>query len=189
MVAALALVAFGPLVLLLAGCGGADEPAAVVAPIRVLPLAGPMSLSAAEISGMDWHGDLLLMLPQYPEIFSDLGDQSLFGLHRAELVAAVDGAAAQPLVPFVLPLDAPWIRESVSGYQGREAIAVAGDRYFMTLELMDRGVMGSRLVGGRFLDGEPAPTLAVDHMVDLPLQTNLPALSYETLVVDGGMIV
>ena len=35
--------------------------------IREIPLTGPINSPDAQISGMAWHGDTLVILPQYPE--------------------------------------------------------------------------------------------------------------------------
>lgn len=176
-------------VLLLGGCQGGEAPRAVVVEPRPLSTAGPLADPRAEISGMAWHGDTLLLLPQYPDQFGDYGDQTLFGLSRQMVLDAVDGRSTAPLEPIVLHLEAPWLSSSLRGYQGREAIAVAGDRYFMTIEVMNEGDMAARMVAGRFLpEGAPA-RLTLEHDVAIPLQVNLPALSCETLVVDGERVI
>ena len=53
-------------VLVLAACSGAPAEAQV----RVIPLAAPLDTPRAEISGLAWHGDDLILLPQYPDGWS-----------------------------------------------------------------------------------------------------------------------
>lgn len=52
-------------------------------PVQTIPLAGPISSSDSEISGMAWHGDISIFLSQYPEMNqSGLGNLSLFALKK-----------------------------------------------------------------------------------------------------------
>ncbi|PSQ75955.1 MAG: hypothetical protein BRD37_07870, partial [Bacteroidetes bacterium QH_8_67_23] len=40
-------------------------------PVRLLPLAGPLSSADAEVSGLAWHGSDLILLPQHPFRMAD----------------------------------------------------------------------------------------------------------------------
>src|SRR5512138_133697 len=64
------------------------EPAEVE--VRNIPLAGPAAGSNAELSGLAWYGDWLILLPQYPERFPSGPDGSLFAIAKADLLAFLD---------------------------------------------------------------------------------------------------
>ncbi|MEL6604837.1 MAG: hypothetical protein AAFP20_16620, partial [Cyanobacteria bacterium J06614_10] len=68
-----------------------------------LPLSGPLAHRDAEISGLAWYEDYLILLPQYPSRL----DNHLFALRREDIVRAVMEAGAEPLNPLAIPLDAP----------------------------------------------------------------------------------
>ena len=63
-------------VLVLAACSAAPTAATpnpgapAEAQVRVIPLAAPLDTPRAEISGLAWHGDDLILLPQYPDGWS-----------------------------------------------------------------------------------------------------------------------
>ena len=50
-------------------------------PVQVIPLTGPIASPDAQISGMAWYGDTLVILPQYPErIFPQTSNKRSFPL-------------------------------------------------------------------------------------------------------------
>src|SRR5690348_4117818 len=64
-----------------------------------IPLAGPLAGRSAEISGLAWVGEDLILLPQYPGIFDKNGDGLLFYLPKQEITAFLDGVSTAPLEP------------------------------------------------------------------------------------------
>ncbi len=161
-------------------------------PVITLPLAPPLNGRDAELSGLDWYGDWLVLLPQYPELYGG----ALFALHRDDILAYLDGyksgQANEPLAPRRITLDIAEI--IIPGYEGYEAIVFDGDAVYFTIEVRTGGQpargMAARLVTGIVLpdaDGAPAtirldpaaPSLAVE--LDAP--TSLMNISDEALVV------
>jgi hypothetical protein len=164
----------------------ADAMVSAVQP-RSIAVAGVLATPNAEISGLDWYGDWLVLLPQYPHWFGN-DDGALFILHKQEILDFLDGHSSVPLTPRLLPFRAPGIRESIPGFEGYEAIAFLGDQVFMTVEAR---VRGSSMQGWLFT-GRIAPDLSGIHLqaesrVALPPQAPILNMSDETvLVVDEG---
>jgi hypothetical protein len=102
-------------------------------PVTVIPLTAPLDSPDAEISGLAWHGDSLILLPQYPNFAGQAGDGDLYALPREAIEAFLDGDSDAPLEPTAITLDAPGINE-LDGFEGYEAIAFDGDTVFMTIE-------------------------------------------------------
>ena len=69
-------------------------------PVIVIPLRGPASRSNAEISGLAWHGEDLILLPQYPARCGN----ALYTLSQQELLDFLDGTQTAPLEPRPIPL-------------------------------------------------------------------------------------
>ncbi len=166
-----ATLALAPLVgLLLAGdvacrCGGAgdaqpvDDPSVPTAPevaVQRLALAGDASARELEFSGLAWYKDQLVLIPQYPA--GERGDAGgrLFVLPRDEVLARVDAPAAarEALRPRAISFETAALRERVSGFQGFEAVAFAGERAVFTIESWGASAVG-HVVEGRVLS-EPA---------------------------------
>ncbi|MEJ2749591.1 MAG: hypothetical protein P8183_17045, partial [Anaerolineae bacterium] len=115
-------------------------------PIQAIPLDGPMAAASAEISGLAWYGEMLILLPQFPSRF---GDQ-LFALSKADILAFLDGARDGPLTPQPIPLVAPDLT-LLTGYEGVEAIAFHGDQVFVTIETSGGAPMLGYLAAGHIV--------------------------------------
>lgn len=98
-------------------------------PLLIIPLTDPLALRDAEISGMAWYGDYLILLPQYPNMFATQGDGYIFALPKSEIVAFLDGESTEPLDPIQIPFFAPGLRQDIAGFEGYEAIAVDGNNF------------------------------------------------------------
>lgn len=155
-----------------------DTPPAIEIPIREIPLAGPVAESWAEISGLDWFGDVLIFLPQYPE---RLGG-NLFALDKADILGFLAEERAAPLTPRAIPLEAEGLAR-IPGYEGLEAIAFAGDRVFVTVETRRVTGMETVLLAGHVASDLTGIRLDTEHVVRIPAQARLGNYSDETIVV------
>lgn len=151
-----------------------------------LAITGPLLDANAEISGMAWHGDDLILLPQYPDFSGSYSPESgfLYTLTKAEILAQLDGDSA-PLAPRPIPFSAPGL--TIAGFEGFEAIAFDGDTAFVTVEAS--GVRTNALL----LKGTLAPDLSrfdldVAGRATIGSQSNISNLSDETLLLVGGSV-
>src|SRR5689334_2341896 len=87
-----------------------------------LPLSGPLSEPRAEISGLAWYEDNLILLPQYPTVFDENGDGLLYYLPKEEILAYLDGTNTAALEPRPIQLIAPDLADQIRNFQGFEAI-------------------------------------------------------------------
>ena len=196
--------------LLLSACavaqphGGATAPDSAAVPaeqhVRPIQLAGPVADRAAEISGLTWYGDTLVILPQYPARFavdSDTvdaqsrgGDRgALFALSRDEIEAYLDAASPAPLRPRAVPFLAPGVPGTILGFEGYEAIAFRDGRVFMTIEFEHEMDIQGYLIAGTIAPHLGGVRLDTTTLQPLPSQTRIGNLSYETLLlVPGGVV-
>ena len=137
---------------------------------------------------MAWYGDLLILLPQYPGRFP-LGDAgSVFALHRSEILDFVQGKTSEPLRPFQIPFYAPGLEMSIRGFEGFEAIAIDGDRVFMTIEAHPNGMMGY-LVAGQIASDLSEIRLDTSRLSQIQPQTGIPNFSDEALLIFGSRLI
>ena len=150
-------------------------------PITEIPLSAGLERPEAEISGLAWYGEQLVILPQYPE---RLG-HNVFVMERSAVEAWLDGRGTAP-APRAVPISATGL-ESVPGFEGFEAIAFHGDRVFVTVEIEDGGAEG-RLIAGR-VDGDlEGIELDVGTTARLSPQAELDNLAYEALAVTADRV-
>lgn len=162
----------------LAGCGAAPP---VEVPVRPLALAGPLAGPDAEISGLAWDGERLLLLPQYPGF---AGPPALYSLTRAQIEAAIAGDAT-PLTPTTIALVDAGVAGSVAGFRGYEAIAVAEDRVWLCIEAETADGAIGYVVAGRLSGDRSQLVLDPASLVAVPQQTRLRNLAEEALVLAG----
>ncbi|PKN53911.1 MAG: hypothetical protein CVU56_29310 [Deltaproteobacteria bacterium HGW-Deltaproteobacteria-14] len=169
------------------GLPAAAPPAAEVA-VRLIPLAGGAADRAEEFSGLAWHGDELVMLPETLGLGKGPdgrrlapGPQRVWLLDRAALVdhlAASDGAALVPRALAVTPDLAAWRPGEIDGF---EAIAFDGDTAWLLVETNqnDAGDNPAWLVRGVMSGDELA--LDLDGARAFPRQTDHANTSFEAL--------
>jgi hypothetical protein len=146
--------------------------------VQIIPLAGPLAAASAEISGLAWYGDMLILLPQFPQRFGD----ALFALPKAEIVAFLAGSLDGPLTPQPIPLLAPDLSQ-ISGYEGLEAIAIAGDRVFVTIESSGGAPMMGYVVNGRIAPDLSQIELDTTNLVEIAPPVPLSNYSDEAILV------
>ena len=153
-------------------------------PVRLLPLAGPLSSADAEVSGLAWHGSDLILLPQHPFRMADADEPgTLFALARDSIDAFLSGRRDGPLRPRPVTLLAPALEERSPTYDGCEALAFHQDRAYLATEAVAdpaTGAMRGFLFGGA-LRGD---TLRLDtrRRARLPPQTEAHNMAYEALL-------
>src|SRR5207302_2945584 len=146
----------------------APPDAFVSAPLREIALVGSITNPKIQISGMAWHGDELLLLPQYAE--------RLYALPKRELLAHADGDAAA-LTPRELSVGPDGFAAKFPGFEGFEAIAVVGDRVFLLAEAKLGDDMLGYLVAGKL--GPGGVTLDLDSVKALPVSSQVKNMGYE----------
>lgn len=163
-------------------------PAAAEQPVRVIPLGAPLNTPRAEISGLAWHRDQLILLPQYPDRFG-----GLFALSRQDILDFLDGRNPGPLKPRLVPLDEDDMAARVSGFEGYEAIAFIGDRMFVTIE-SHRGLPGLGAMLGYIASGDIAADgrtarLNAASRAEIPAQAALDNTADEAMTVFDGRLI
>lgn len=113
-----------------------------------LPLTGPLADAKAEVSGLAWYEDNLVLLPQYPNFSDEGSDGFLYTLPKAEILAYLDGTDKTELEPKPIKLIAPGLADQIPNFQGFESIGFSGSKVFLTIEAGDGTDMQGYLISG-----------------------------------------
>ena len=160
------------------------EIAPETAAVNIL-LTGPLASRDAEISGMAWYGDNLILMPQYPNFSGEAGDGFLYALPKDEIAAYLAGETYEPLEPARIPFTAPDVQDTVAGFEGYEAIAFVGDEVYMTIESeTDAGLVGYLLYGA-ISPNLGAVTMDTANLVAILAQSSVSNMCEESLVATG----
>ncbi len=149
-----------------------------------LQIEGPASQRDAELSGLAWHDETLVILPQYPDWDNFNGYSRLFGLAKGDIINAVVSPSHGPLIPFPIQLVTPDMRALVPGFQGFEAIAIRGDTAWLAIEANENGEMLGYLIKGDFSNDGKTLSLDPTTLINIGRQDSLPNMGWETLLVD-----
>jgi hypothetical protein len=158
-------------------------------PVFTIPLAGPISSDKAEISGMAWYEDRLILLPQYPQKFiTSAGSHSLFVLSKESILAYITGSTNQPLTPRQVPINTQAISGQIPGYEGFEAIAFDGQIVYLTIEANYRGSMMGYIIKGSVESDLKEIQLDTSSLTSIPNQVQIFNTSNESLLIAGDQI-
>jgi hypothetical protein len=145
--------------------------------VQIIPLSGPIARPTAEISGLAWYGDQLVLLPQFPERF----EHHLFRLDRTDLVAYIVGDRTEPLTPLPIQIENADLRLSLKGFEGFEAITFYKEQVFLTIEAKPKGMV-SYLVKGT-ISNEAENIVLDDTLIEINPQAEITNYSDESILV------
>ena len=180
--------------ILLSGCQADQTPEAArlatIAehPINQINLSGPVASSQAEVSGMAWCGDQLILLPQFPDQFQTDGVGRVFSIDKATLSAYLDGASTAAIEPEQIVFDTAGLPKALSGFEGFEAIAFDQDTVYVTVETRQSdGMLGYILKGA--VSGDCSEiVLDPESRQEIPPQADLSNMTDETIVIFGQQV-
>jgi len=120
--------------------------------ILELPLTGRLANPKIEISAMAWHGDTLVLMPQYPSCTANKDAMCALTLERQDILARIDGNP-EPLEAQELVIEAEGLAQSIRGFEGFEGLAIIGDQVFIAVEARPSPIaMMGWLVPGTWTD-------------------------------------
>lgn len=153
--------------------------------VFTIALPAELDYAWAEFSGLSWYGDQLILLPQFPSRFN----QQLFALSQQEIVDYLMGRRGEPPTAQPILLDDQAVQAQVLGSEGYEAIGIAGNQVYLTIESREWDGMMGYLVRGELAPDLSRLTLDGSTITPIAPQTSLANLSDEALIVTDAEIV
>ena len=177
--------------LLLAGpaMAGGDTGGMPTVPVRLIAIEGPLAGRQAEVSGMTWQGDTLVILPQYPDRFGKDGKLGFFTIGKQTILDILDGVAPEPVKPRLVYCRAPGLEDAMRGFNGLEAVGCIGDRYYMTVEAKGDTAMAGFLVTGRYDHVNGLLVMDMTRLTSIPLGLNIFNIAEEAIIIDGERVI
>lgn len=156
--------------------------------VQYITLEGEISEPKAEISGLAWYGDYLILLPQYPHLFPSEYDGSFFAIPSSKIAEHLNEVPNAPIKPIPISLNAPGLKDIIEGYEGFESIAFYGNDVFFTVESSPAEMMGY-LFKGTISDDMKIITVEVDTRVELPPRAPISNATDETILVTDDRVI
>jgi hypothetical protein len=169
-------------------------------PVEYFDLAAPLSARDAEISGMTWCGDQLLLLPQFPDFVARralegpkkneavIGKSFIYYFNKTAIDDYLSGKRTTPLKAETLILNENNIRKAMPNFDGFEAIVCEGDSLWLAMETSNaENKFGTHIVSAK-LQGKirvEISTLSLTHIPSISRRHNA---SNETLSKFGNQL-
>jgi hypothetical protein len=182
------LVVAGALLVAAPACADGSKEIPTVRP-QMLPLAGPLDDPHAEVSGMTWQGDTLVIIPQFPDKFADEGMMGFFAISKQEILDGLDSEGREPFQPHLVLCSGPGLLGIVRGFDGLEAMCCIGQHFYMTVEANEDTVMAGYLVSGQFDMVDGVVIMDMTRMSSIPMGLNIPNIAEETIIIDGQRVI
>jgi len=144
----------------------------------------PMDEPKAELSGLTWAGDWLILLPQYPSRFED----HIYRISKDEILDYLKHPDEGKLIPQAVSFISAGVEKKVAGYEGFESITTDGLDAWLTIESNSKNMTGY-LIHGLWNEDYSKLTLSADSLTEIPSQENISNSSYESVLVFGKRVV
>ena len=152
-----------------------------------IPLSGPIDSKQAELSGLAWLGDTLVLLPQYPERFGS-GEGVLFAIPKQAILDYLDGKSKTPISPTAIKFSAPGLKEQIKDYEGFEAIGFLNQRVYLTIESGKNHKMMGYLVSGTISSDFAEINIDTTHVVEIQPPIQMDNRTDEALIITQNKI-
>ena len=150
--------------------------------VREIPLSGPASGRPAEISGMAWYGDILILLPQFPARFGENDEGAVFALKKSSVLDFLDKGSASSLEPLIIPFNDGGVSDEIRGFEGFEAIAFEGEKIYLTIESSPNQMRGY-IISGSIRSNLSEIRLDPATLTEIPQPVELSNISDESLLI------
>ncbi len=177
----------------LSGCGSNESGNSVrvkETKLTLINLASPFNDRHQEYSGLAWYKDNLVLLPQY--LFgrdSHSATGYLFTIKKSVILDYLKNLENHPLIkPDTLKVIGKGLTRFNRRGSGYESIGFIGDNVYFTIESIGEPTR-TFLIKGKINNSGQRITLDSATLTQIPLQTNILNIGYETMVIDGDRII
>ncbi len=115
----------------------------------VIPLEGDISKRTSEISGLCWYNDFLLLLPQYPTVFSNNENGAFYFIKKSRILEYLSGENTSPLLADHFMINLKGFEDLFNKGSGFESVTIINDDIFFTIENMKDRNTNSYIIAGK----------------------------------------
>ncbi|MCP4291417.1 MAG: hypothetical protein GY780_06235 [bacterium] len=157
--------------------------------VRLLEMSGPLTEARAEVSGLTWRDNDLIVLPQNPELFAHDDMLGFFVISKSEILSRLSAENPSALKPKTVLCQATGMRRIISGFDGLEAMGIMQDRVYMTVEAKEDTVMAGYLICGHYNMRDNQVTMDMTRLTSIPMGVNIPNVAEESMIIDGEQVI
>ncbi len=158
--------------------------------VHEFKLTGEIAYSSSELSGLDWSGDKLFLLPQFPFEMSANDEYGfLYFINKSDILNVLNSDGNNELSYSQVKLFANGLEEFNSWGSGYEAIAFKNDRVYLTIESLEGGETDGYIVMGRYYEAENKIVLDKSTLKKIDQEIEIFNFSDETLLINDDKII
>jgi hypothetical protein len=174
------------------GAGTQTQDALTPAVVEVTPL--PIDLTGkpagprAELIGMAWYSDTLILLPRIPNFYTPEGHYAVLGISRRAVQDFLRGASSNRLQPISIPLFLPAIPANQLPDLELRSVAFSGAQVFLTAQITTP-IIATLLMQGQVSPGLGKISLVNSIQIPSPIQGNSSSIFGPAVLVAGKRVV
>jgi len=135
-----------------------------------------------EISGLDWYGDDLVLLPENQGGY-------LFMISKDKIYTSLNTDIPKPIKPRQTPFQAPDYSKLIPGFEGFESIAFNGNQFSITLEARDKKKMHGYITWGTIDPNTLEAKISEQMPMELPVPEQVNNMTFESALMDGDNVI
>ncbi|WP_113952940.1 hypothetical protein [Arenicella xantha] len=160
--------------------------------VTLIPLAAPLDRPDAEISGLAWCGDTLIVMPQYPDRLSGDEESHFFGIDKADIYAYLNGESSTPLRATPITLIEGDLRKRVPIFDGYEALACDDNQLWLSIEAVNLlSVYQGYVVKANISLNDPTPHITIDskQLWNIDSASRMHNMGEEAMLLAHGKVI
>lgn len=160
-------------------------------PVTLIPLAAPLDQPAAEISGLTWCKDTLIVMPQYPDRLNENGISHLYGIEKMGVYGFLNGTKTDPLSAQKIVLEEADLRTKIPFFDGYEALACQDNQLWLSIEAgSPKTAYQGYVVKAEFIQNASQAIIRIDtkQIWSIPSNSGLHNMGEEALLLAGNQV-
>ena len=145
--------------------------------VKEIPLSGPITNPKQEISGMDWYGKNLILLPENLEGF-------LYMISETEIKDVLNLKRSDPILPQQIKFSTPDYSSHIDGFDGFEAIAFDKNNVYITIESESNHEMVGYLVWGKINPDNFIVNIPIENLKKIKTPSQVKNITFESILIE-----
>ena len=139
-----------------------------------ITLNGDITSPDQEISGLSWHNDNLILLPQYPST-------KIYSIPKQQIIDFIDSSLTT-IFPNEINWNSSGLEKSVKGFEGYESIVFNDDTVYITIEAETRNINSGFIACGIIDDNKNEIMINKKSLKRINTPVTLRNMTYETIL-------
>ena len=144
--------------------------------IKTIPLKGQITNPKKEISGLDWYGNNLFLLPENLEGY-------MFIISKKELIKSIKSNNPDSILPLKNNFNTPDYSKIISGFEGFESISFYEDNFIITIEAKDNNLMKSYIAWGKIDSKTLEMIIPIENLLEIKTPIQIKNMTYESSLI------